>query len=418
MRLLLLLVVTALAAWSPLGVMSPPDDDLEIRSVAVALDSGTSEKFFVCDTYDEPGNDPFLFYKHFDGSWGPRHEISDDIGPNTSEGYLQSIATEDGETHLYVAAKWATGGDFLLEELKVDQSDGSVDATTAVLSDDFSNDIGHNYLWMDAPNNELHSVFTVKNSPEDVHTNHRDTSGAYLATAQTVSAVMANKEQHGVGDSLAGGGRVFIYYDEAEIKVRMESTVGTPDWTESITPGDAEYDWPWITVRTVNNVETLHAVYVETSATPDTIKHRSCPLSAGCDDEGNWSIEHTVEVSTTGNNARHPQIVVDETGIAYVVYADEKSNGIDRIRVSHLCPGTGSFVETDGGEVDNSLSSANDEEAFSTQDADTVNNGGQPSPSIALDDADNKVRVAYVLFDASEDTWAAKTSATAYPSCN
>lgn len=139
-------------------------------------------------------------------------------------------------------------------------------------------------------------------------------------------------------------------------------------------------------------------------------------MSTNCDSETEWTTSKTVEVSANGK-ATHPQITVDESGIAYVAYADEVGNSVDRIRMSHLCPNGASFVATDGGLVDNRNSDLGDEEAFSTRDADVVNNAGQPSPIIAIDDTDNKVGVSYVLFDASADDWSAQASFTAYPTC-
>ena len=426
MLFLLALVSTeALAAWTTITVFDPPGQNLIIRSVGVAVDGSLSPdvEFFVADGYDDQDDQAALLYKYHAASFSSRYVLVDDFPTNDEAYYLPSITTQDGDDDLYLSLKYwnTTESQYNLRELVVDRdaplTSPSPAEDTEIADDDDADKTNRSAIILDATDDALQACFTRENSSDDVFANHRDLTGSWQSTEDTVQSG-AGKQEHCDVAILDGGGRVIAYQDGDDIKIRFESTVGTEDYTVNITNGSSNvFAYPTIAVRTISGTETVHVAAKDTDA--DSIKYRSCvPADAAeCDDAGDWSANKTVEVGTSGN-PKWPHLAVDEHGTVYAVYMDDISGvNDDRIRVSHLCSGGSAFANTDGGEVDGGIQG----EGFSVSLTNVTGGGSRVYRTIAINDDADKVRVVYIRDDDAGDTdfnWEARTGATDLVSCS
>jgi hypothetical protein len=416
-----ILSLAASAAWNANTVFDPNGADEIMRNQAVQVDMSTAPttKFYVAEGYDVSGNGERLFYKWFQMSLSSRYTISDDLAAGP-EAFLPSVTTQDGDANLYVSAKWTNSGTPNVQEVVVDRDT----PTTAPSPDDdpvLGNDVtteegDHSFIILDSANDRLHACFTRMTvaTADDTRANYRDLAGAWQASEQTVSSAAGN-QQHCSIAVRANGDRAIAYQDGVDIKVRYETTEGTADWTVNLTGGAGDdFAFPSIVMRDIGGTVTMHIVVMNTST--GSLKYRKCvsPTSTFCDDVTDWSSAITVEVNNSGDPT-HAQLAVDESGIVYAAYADEILMSDDRIRVSHLCPGAGAFVDTDGGLIDGGA----DEEAFGVLDDSSIKNAGQAWPVIVANDGADKVIVAYLSDDdtGAGTDWNTRQSSTDYPTC-
>lgn len=393
---LALLTQPASAAWTQHTVFNGSN---AVRTIGVALDDSLLQPtlYYVEDVFNTVSQDKQLGYRYYDTAFTTRVLFDHDINDATQEGYLPSLTTGDGEASIWLSAKWYNSGtsEYNIEEVVLNRSTGSA-TMDQTLGDDYPNDEAkHSFVRLDEANQVLHSCFThvTSGSGEDANANHRALGSAWASASLEEVGGNGNggTQDHCAIAVLASGTRIIAYHDGSNVKLRFESTPGTALQTLTFSGSMGHtLNWPTLAVKTAGATETIHLAVVDTNS--NTILYRNCSLGmlVNCQSNGQWSAPVTVENGNSGT-PRHPQIAVDENGIAYVLYIDDINMGADRVRVS-CGTNAANFSSLDGGIVDGTA----DEEALATKDATGPDNTGHALPQIVVSDVLDKVTVVYI----------------------
>jgi len=184
--LLLALVGPWAHAWTELQVFDPPNSQLTIRNIAVAVDGSQDpdEKFFISDGWSEQSDRAALLYKWHGSSFSTRYTLVMDYPVLDTSFYLPSLTTMDGEESLYISLRYLNTSpnpdQYNLREFVVDRAAPHTSPSPlehfAIADDADTKDVKHSVLLLDPEELALHACFTRKTTTanEDTLGNHRD----------------------------------------------------------------------------------------------------------------------------------------------------------------------------------------------------------------------------------------------------
>jgi hypothetical protein len=386
----------AALAWDTAVVWDDPDDD-RVRSVALALDPSTGERFFVVDLGENTApNRPTLQYLRWDGAAYSAPVALSNALTAPGDSYMVSAATAPGSSWLVVLGRADRGAILGTRTHLVERATGVVLGTSDGLTTGFStSDHGRSAIVTDG--SAAHACFTYwAPAGDDLVANH--TVGvAWQRPQRGDDWVLAGAGvQDHCGLALRSDGtRVLVHHDTPDdVVLTLEDAPGVVSAGFPLrlasAGGGVAYNHPVAAVRPVPGGDELHVVYSGRDSSGFTVWHTTCVVDSAttCATLADWSPPLAV---TTGVPTRpRARVAVDAAGTAYVAWLLEDPAADDVVSVASRCSGAGAFVDT--GLVD----AAPGDQAFGVRTDGTVDNRYLPTESLAVDDVAGTLHLAWV----------------------
>ncbi len=378
--LLSALTVAALAAWPNLQTIHVTQADEHVRQVTLAVDDSVPEAWFLFDVWDTTDTQAYLYGRSWDGSdfdpdpGDPPAPVSEDIAPANTSTYNASVAVfDDGTSEVFATARFTNTSWSNLQELVMNRTLSTVTPEADIADDRASSAaVGRNMIVVDETNGLVGACWVEDCDPEDEECDAEDTYASarsetgYWPASSTLIAGGPGKQEHcTTAFEEIGDEQVVAWGTGNDIKVRTSE--GTATFSAGIT---YEFEQPAVAVTMIVGDETVQVVAIDKAPTPDQLRYFSCVPSdpnTDCADSGDW-----MSFANSSAGVSRPQVASSDDGYLFVAFLD-KSGSDDRMRVTWVCPGGGTFESPSL--VDGGTGSGNDEAVVVTSAGANVYDG-------------------------------------------